>query len=124
MTVSILHVAHAFSAQPTLGIAFPEAVIDEVPPAEAVSGSRHPDLLWLSQASLTEVDLLHRRYPGAAILATAARDAAPATVLALLAHGADLVLRDEGVLLAAAALQSLARRRRGTPQEIDITSWG
>ena len=40
------------------------------------------------------------------------RTAESSTVLPMLADGADLVLHDEGILLTAAALQSMGRRAR------------
>lgn len=108
----VLHVERAFSAQPTLGDALgPETEVHELPLAEALASELEPDLIWSSDATPDKLHLLRLRFPAAALLATVGRQAAPDIVLLLFAHGADLVLRDEGVLLAAAALASLSRRR-------------
>lgn len=111
----VVHVERAFSAQPTLGNALgPLAVVHELPLAEVLAGDLDPDLIWASDATPDLVHLLHGHFPGANLLATLPRDARNAgsrAVLDLLAEGADLVLRDEGILLAAAALQAMARRR-------------
>ncbi len=109
---TVLHVERAFSAQPTLGDALgPDAEVHELPLAEALASELEPDLVWSSDATPDTLHLLRLRFPGAALLATVGRNAVPDVVLLLFAHGADLVLRDEGVLLAAAALESLGRRR-------------
>jgi hypothetical protein len=107
----VLHVERAFSAQPTLGDALgPVAVVQELPLAEALVCRADPDLIWASEAGPDLVHLLHEHFPQARLLATLPRSAGPKAVLALLDQGADLVLREEGILLAAAALQSMARR--------------
>jgi len=107
----VIHVERAFSAQPTLGNALgPVARVHELPLPEALAQSADPDLIWVSDATLDAVHLLHERFPGARLLATVPRGAGPTAVLGLLAGGADLVLRDEGILLAAAALTAMARR--------------
>jgi hypothetical protein len=89
MTVTVLHVTRAFSAQPTLGECLAECLGDplviEAPMAEALAPNA-----WR-------------------LLATPARTGEPDT-LALIGQ-ADPVLDDEGVVLAAAALQALCRRR-------------
>jgi hypothetical protein len=111
----VIHVERAFSAQPTLGNALgPGAVVHELPLAEAlvVDLDAGPELIWASDATPDLVHLLRERFPRSLLLATLPRGANPEAVLALLDEGADLVLRDEGVLLAAAALQSMARRSR------------
>jgi hypothetical protein len=110
VNVRVLHVARGFSAQPTLRDALGDADVVEVPLAEAVLRPE-PDLVWVSDARPEEVLALRERFPGAGLLATLGLRADPDDVVLLLACGADLVLRDEGVLLAAAGLQSLARRR-------------
>jgi hypothetical protein len=114
----VVHVERAFSAQPTLGDALgPAAVVHELPLAEALAGQLRPDVIWASDATLDLVHLLHEHFPEANILATLPRKASTRAVLDLLTEGADLVLRDEGILLAAAALHAMARRRRpsGSP---------
>jgi hypothetical protein len=109
----VIHVERAFSAQPTLSDALgPSAVVHELPLAEALANDLDPDLVWASDATADLVHLLREHFPDAQLLATLPRTAGTKAVLALLAEGADLVLRDEGVLLAAAALQAMARRRR------------
>ena len=117
MTTHVLHVVRAFSAQPTLGDALvavlPEgAVVHEAPFPEALVSHDVPDVVWVSSADAASVDALRERFPTASLLATLPARATTSDVVVLLAHGADLVLRDEGVVLAAAGIASLARRRR------------
>jgi hypothetical protein len=113
MKLSVLHVARAFSAQPTLGESLTDAVVVEAPLAEALAGNALPDLIWVSSASPAAVDAVRRRFPSARILATPPPHRAdPQDVIQLIASGADLVLQDEGVVLASAGLQALSRRRR------------
>lgn len=108
----VLHVERAFSAQPTLGDTLgPSVTVHELPLAEALAGDLDPDLIWASDATPDLVHLLHEHFPDAQLLATLPRSVGTKAVLALLAEGAALVLRDEGVLLAAAALRAMARRR-------------
>jgi|NGEPerStandDraft_6_1074524.scaffolds.fasta_scaffold26040_2 hypothetical protein len=111
MNLSVLHVARAFSAQPTLGECLKDAVVVEAPLAEALAGTALPDLIWISSASPTSVDAVRRHFPAAQILATPASRADSQEVIRLIASGADLVLQDEGVVLASAGLQALSRRR-------------
>lgn len=109
----VIHVARAFSAQPTLGDALgPPYTVHELPLPEALACGFDPDLVWASDAGTDLVNLLRSQFPSSNLLVTLPRGADPGAVLELLAEGADLVLRDEGILLAAAALQSMARRRR------------
>lgn len=111
-TVEVLHVQRAFSAQPTLGDALgPAAVVHELPLAEALAAGLAPDLVWVSDTAPERVRVVRERFAGAGLLATASRTASAEVVLVLLECGADLVVRDEGVLLAAAALQAMARRQ-------------
>lgn len=117
MTLQVLHVVRAFSAQPTLGIALAQilpggAVVHEEPFPEALVSHVVPDVVWVSSADPICVDALRERFPGAALLATLPAHAPAAHVVRVLDCGADLVLRDEGVLLAAAGIAALARRRR------------
>ncbi|HEX2807628.1 MAG TPA: hypothetical protein VHN80_15815 [Kineosporiaceae bacterium] len=111
MNLSVLHVARAFSAQPTLGECLADAVVVEAPLAEALVGNALPDLIWVSSASPAVVDVVRRRFPSARILATPPCRADPQDVIQLIASGADLVLQDEGVVLASAGLRALSRRR-------------
>ena len=78
--VTVLHVARAFSAQPTLG-----------------------ELLG------DDVRSVRRQFPHARVLATPRRAATSDERVDLIGE-ADLVLLDEGVVLAAAGLQALSRR--------------
>jgi hypothetical protein len=111
MTVTVLHVTRAFSAQPTLSECLDGMDVVETPLPEALaSGSLHPDVVWVSFALPADVEALHVRYPWARILATPGRTASAADVVRLIS-AADLVLRDEGVVLAAAGVQVLCRRR-------------
>jgi hypothetical protein len=119
----VIHVERAFSAQPTLGNALgSRAAVHELPLAEALAGDLAPDLIWASDATPDLVHLLRTRFPAAGLLATLPRDADPRAVLTLLDEGADLVLRDEGILLAAAALQAMARRL--PPPQDDLPRMG
>jgi hypothetical protein len=111
MNLSVLHVARAFSAQPTLSECLGDAVVVEAPLAEALAASTLPDVIWVSSATPEQVDAVRRHFPAARILATPRPPADPDQVIRLIAAGADLVLQDEGVVLAAAGLQALSRRR-------------
>jgi hypothetical protein len=109
---SVLHVTRGFSAQPTLRDALPPGTqVLERPLAEALVCLDRPDVVWVSSATADAVHAVHTRFPQAALLATVRPAAPPEEVVLLIAHGADLVLRDGGVLLGAAAVGALARRR-------------
>jgi hypothetical protein len=110
-TVTVLHVARAFSAQPTLGEVLGDAVrVVEAPLAEALArGDLGPDLVWVSSATAPEVRAVRDRFPHARVLATPHRTATSDDRVALIEE-ADLVLLDEGIVLAAAGLQALSRR--------------
>lgn len=108
---TVLHVERAFSAQPTLGDLLGRDVeVRELPLAEALAGNTTPDIVWSSDTTADVVRILRLRFPRSQLLATVPPRCDPATVVLLFAHGADLVLRDEGVLLAAAAMGSMLRR--------------
>ena len=108
----VLHVTRGFSAQPTLRDALPPGTrIRERPLAEALAGADQPDVVWVSGATADAVHALRTRFPAASLLATVSPAAPPEDVVLLIAHGADLVLRDGGVLLGAAAVGALVRRR-------------
>jgi len=111
MSVTVLHVTRAFSAQPTLSEYLPEATVLETPLPEALArvGLR-PDVVWVSSALPADVEALRGHFPDAAVLASPARTASSRDVVRLIS-AADLVLADEGVVLAAAGLQVLCRRR-------------
>lgn len=110
-TVTVLHVVRAFSAQPTLGEVLGDAVrVVELPMAEAVAPSElRADLVWISTATAADVRAVRRRFPAARVLATP-RSTATSDERVELISEADLVLLDEGVVLAAAGLQALSRR--------------
>jgi hypothetical protein len=111
MTRCAVHVTRAFSAQPTLRDQLgPEYEVHEMPLPEVLAYPRHIDLAWVSDGDPASIAAVHARHPDAAVLATLARSATTPDVLEALALGADLVLRDEGVVLAAAALAALGRR--------------
>lgn len=108
----VLHVTRAFSAQPTLSECLDDVRVVECPLPEALMpGRRCPEIVWVSAALPADVEALRARYPQARILATPARNASSGDVGQLIAS-ADLVLRDEGVVLAAAGIQALRRRER------------
>lgn len=114
MSVTVLHVTRAFSAQPTLSEYLPDAVVTEAPMPEAMAlGRLRPDVVWLSSALPGDVEAIRSRYPEAAVLATPARTASAVDVVRLI-ELADLVLADDGVVLAAAGVQVLCRRRART----------
>jgi len=115
MSLQIVHVARAFSAQPTLGVYLDDATVVEAPLPEVLGGALRPDVIWVSAAAPAEVAAVRLRFPACRILATPARRADADEVVELIAAGADLVLQDEGVLLAAAGLHALSRRRSPTP---------
>jgi len=109
---TVLHVARAFSAQPTLGELLGEVRVVELPLAEALARrDLTPDLVWVSTARPADVRAVRARFPGARLLATPGRAATSAERVELI-EVADLVLLDEGVVLAAAGLSALSRRLR------------
>jgi hypothetical protein len=113
----ILHVTRSFSAEPTLSQCVGQQVgravhVRELPLLEAVVRLGAPDLVWASSADPEDVDLLRAAFPGASLLVSVARDTNPTYVIDLYDRGADLVVSDEGVRHAAAAVTSLLRRRR------------
>ncbi len=106
-----LHVTRAFSAQPTLGAQLgPDTGVIELPLPEALATESEPDLVWASNAAPSTVAALRARFPAAGLLVTVPSSAGAQQIVELIGQGADLVLRDEGVLLVAAALTSLNRR--------------
>jgi hypothetical protein len=118
----VLHVTRGFSAEPTLsGILSQEPLLAgcprvvELPFAQALTTVPAPELIWVSTDRPYEVQAVRDHFPHSSIMATTGREAPPETILLFLASGADLVIRDEGVTLAAVALRSLARSPRLTP---------
>ena len=109
--MTVLHVARAFSAQPTLGELLGDDVrVLEAPLVEALTWrDLNPDLVWVSTATAADVRAVRARFPRARVLATPRRAASSDERVDLIGE-ADLVLLDEGVVLAAAGLQALSRR--------------
>jgi len=112
----VLHVTRSFSAEPTLSQCVSQQVdrevhVRELPLLEAVVRLGAPDLVWASSGEPEDVDLLRAAFPAASLLVSVTRDAAPTYVIDLYERGADLVVGDEGVRHAAAAVTSLLRRR-------------
>jgi hypothetical protein len=108
--VTVLHVARAFSAQPTLGELLGDVCVVETPMADALTrADLRPDLIWISTATADDVRAVRRCFPRARVLATPRRAATSDERVDLISE-ADLVLVDEGVVLAAAGLQALSRR--------------
>jgi hypothetical protein len=112
----VLHVTRSFSAEPTLSQYVRQHTdrdvrVRELPLLEAVVRLGAPDLVWASSAEPEDVPLLRAAFPGASLLVSVARDAEPSYVIDLYERGADLVVTDEGVRHAAAAVTSLLRRR-------------
>lgn len=114
--MTVLHVTRAFSAQPTLGGYLAGMGVLEVPLAEALAPSQQsPEVIWDSAATAADVEALRRRYPLARILATPSA-ASTGPDLVRLIGAADLVLADEGVVLAAAGVQALHRRAQAAQE--------
>jgi hypothetical protein len=112
----VLHVTRSFFAEPTLSQELSQQIgadihLRELPLPEAVIRPGAPDLVWTSSGEYEDVDLLRTAFPGADLLVTVARDATPTYIIDLYERGADLVVTDEGVRHAAAAVASLLRRR-------------
>ena len=112
----VLHVTRSFFAEPTLSQQVSQQVgrrvyVRELPLPEAVVRLGAPDLVWTSTGEPEDVDLLRTAFPRADLLVTVARDATPTYIIDLYERGADLVVTDEGVRHAAAAVASLLRRR-------------
>jgi hypothetical protein len=107
---TVLHVARAFSAQPTLGDFLDDVDVVELPLPEVLANADlQPELIWVSAATPERVHALRDRFPTARILATPHGVLTSSDVVRLIEE-ADLVLADGGVLLAVAGLQALSRR--------------
>lgn len=114
-TALLLHVAHGFSAQPTLSaqLAARSAIewqVLELEPAEVMHRDLDPAVVWASRARPQDTADLHRRLPGRPLLVSLARHSPPALVVQHYDLGADLVIEDEGITYAAAAVAALGRR--------------
>lgn len=124
----VLHIAHAFSAEPTLSIALQSffdrlrtddveninTLICEKPFDEAIVWPQVPDLVWFSDPSVHQVGAIRTNFPQSSILATVPSVHSVHNFTALINAGADLVFDDNSVVCAAAALTSLMRRPRAT----------
>jgi hypothetical protein len=114
--LELLHVTRSFFAEPTLSQQIGQrlgvrVLVRELPLPEAVVRLGAPDLVWVSSGEPEDVDLLRVAFPGADLLVSVARDSTPNAIIDLYDRGADLVVSDEGVRHAAAAVTSLLRRR-------------
>jgi hypothetical protein len=101
-TALLLHVAHGFSAQPTIAAQLaarsdlPWRVL-ELEPAEVLQRDDiQPDVVWASRPQPEVTRQLRHRLPG--------------LVVQYYDLGADLVIEDEGITYAAAAVAALGRR--------------
>jgi hypothetical protein len=125
-TALLLHVAHGFSAQPTIAAelcarsALTWRVI-ELEPAEVLHRDVDPDVVWASRPLLRDVAELRRRLPGRPLLVSVPRRSSPALVVQHYDAGADLVIEDEGISYAAAAVASLGRRLRPPVPVLQVT---
>lgn len=114
-TALLLHVAHGFSAEPTLSAQLAaRSAIDwrvlELEPAEVMHRDVDATVVWASRPQLQDTAELHLRLPGRPLLVSVPRQSAPALVVRHYDLGADLVIEDEGVTYAAAAVAALGRR--------------
>lgn len=112
----VLHVTRSFFAEPTLSQEVNQKLgrgvnVRELPLPEAIVRLGAPDLVWTSSGEPEDVDLLRTAFPRSDLLVTVTRDATPTYIIDLYDRGADLVVTDEGVRHAAAAVTSLLRRR-------------
>jgi hypothetical protein len=114
-TAVLLHVAHGFSAQPTIDAQLCarsdlswEVLELEMP--EVLHREVEADVVWASRPRLRDTAELRRRLPGRPLLVSVLRHSAPALVVQHYDAGADLVIKDEGITYAAAAVATLGRR--------------
>ena len=117
-TALLLHVAHGFSAQPTIAAqlavrsALPWRVL-ELEPAEVLHRfDVDADVVWASRPDEWVTATLREQLPGRPLLVSLPRYSPPALVVRHYEFGADLVIEDEGITYAAAAVASLGRRLR------------
>jgi hypothetical protein len=115
-TAMLLHVARGFSAEPTMTAqlaarsALPWRVI-ELDPAEVLHRDDiAPDVVWASRPQPDDTAQLRRRLPGRPLLVSVPRHSPPGLVVQHYDLGADLVIEDEGITYAAAAVATLGRR--------------
>ncbi|HKG51966.1 MAG TPA: hypothetical protein VKB14_16140 [Actinomycetales bacterium] len=125
-TVLLLHVAHGFSAQPTLSaqLAVRSAIawqVLELEPAEVMHREHvDPAVVWASRADPAQTADLRLRLPSRPLLVSLPRHSQPALVVRHYDLGADLVIEDEGVTYAAAAIAALGRRLAGRPPSAEL----
>jgi hypothetical protein len=115
-TALLLHVAHGFSAQPTIAAQLaarsdlPWRVL-ELEPAEVLQRDDiQPDVVWASRPQPEVTRQLRHRLPGRPLLVSVPRHSPPGLVVQYYDLGADLVIEDEGITYAAAAVAALGRR--------------
>lgn len=114
-TALLLHVAHGFSAQPTLAAQLAaRSAIDwqvlELEPAEVMHRRLDPAVVWASRPQPRDTADLRKRLPGRPLLVSLPRHSPPALVVEHYDLGAELVIEDEGITYAAAAVAALGRR--------------
>jgi hypothetical protein len=115
-TALLLHVARGFSAQPTLTAQLaarsdlPWRVL-ELELAEVLHRDDiDPDVVWASRPQPEDTAQLRRRLPGRPLLVSVQRHSPPGLIVQHYDLGADLVIEDEGITHAAAAVAALGRR--------------
>ena len=115
-TALLLHVAHGFSAQPTIAAQLaarsdlPWRVL-ELEPAEVLNRDDiQPDVVWASRPQPEVTARLRHRLPGRPLLVSVTRHSPPGLIVQHYDLGADLVIEDEGITYAAAAVAALGRR--------------
>jgi len=114
-TALLLHVAHGFSAQPTMAAQLCARSdlswrVVELEKPEVLHREVDPDVVWASRPQLQDTADLRQRLPGRPLLVSLPRRSTPALVVQHYDAGADLVIEDEGISYAAAAVAALGRR--------------
>ena len=115
-TALLLHVAHGFSAQPTIAAQLAAHSdlrwrVLEMEPAEVLHRDGiEADVVWASRPQPEHTALLRHRLPGRPLLVSVARHSPPGLIVQHYDLGADLVIEDEGITYAAAAVAALGRR--------------
>ena len=119
-TALLLHVAHGFSARPTIDAQLCARSdlswrVLELERPEVLNRQVDADVVWASRPQLRDTADLRRRLPGRPLLVSLPRHSAPALVVQQYDMGADLVIADEGITYAAAAVATLGRRLQRFP---------
>jgi len=115
-TALLLHVARGFSAEPTITAQLSARSslawrVVELDPAEVLHrDDMAPDVVWASRPEPDETAQLRRRLPGRPLLVSVPRQSPPGLIVQHYDLGADLVIEDEGITYAAAAVATLGRR--------------